>query len=170
MKLIEGLKELKLIDKKVKDLVSKIQLNSARLSSETSPYQDPKAEVASWMQSSEDLIARREGLLVDIYNTNMKTLVTIKLGENNVTKSVAAWVVRRRSGVPASALVYAAMTDRNLKETEIKQTDGTIQKITIERSYDTELRDKRRSLLMEEPFLIDSALEIVNATTDIIPA
>lgn len=168
MKLIEALKEVKLIDKKIGDLVEKIRQNSVRRSIETSPYQDPVETIKSWTQSGVDLVHRRDKLLAAIFATNASTVVEIKIGGSVLKKTITEWLLRRNNGVGLEERLFKSLTDRGLKEEVLKQTDGSMMEIKILRHFNAEERDQRLAILMEEPSLIDSALEIVNATTEIV--
>lgn len=168
MKIIEALKKLKSNEGKIADLRMKISQNTARLSYESSQYSDPAAQITEWVQSCRDTMKESERLSHLIHKTNLLTNVTIEIGGKKITKSIDEWIYRRVKGAPSDYSVFQCLTDRNLKETAIKQSDGTLLEVKIVRAYDAEQRDKALAIFREEPTLIDGALEIINATTDLL--
>jgi hypothetical protein len=168
MKIIEAMKALKDNDAKVADLQAKISQHCARLSFETSPYSDPRAQVREWVQSCNDLSQYSATLLVRLAKTNLLTSVTIELGGKQVTKSIAEWVWRRRKFAKLDMETWLRLNDRGLKEGTLPSTQGIAEKVFVLRSYDAEERDKMVAIFSSEPSKIDATLEIVNATTDLV--
>lgn len=168
MKIIEAMKRVKTNKVKIIDLQNLIKNNSAHVSVETSPYPDPKAKVAEWAQAATDLTKENCKLLVSIGRTNLATPVTIKLGDNSLTKSIAEWVWRRREYAGIDFLTWQGMTDRGLREGQAPSSTSVPLEVKIVRNYDPELRDKNLAIFKSEAHEIDSALEVVNAVTDLI--
>jgi hypothetical protein len=174
MKIIEAMKRIKLNKEKVADLQAKIQANSANLNHETPVYKDdPKGQIDSWLQTCTDLSQENVKLLCQIQATNLATKVSIEVEPGKATeKSIAAWVWRRREYAPLDLKTWQAISDRNLKEGYMPSTIAgqPPSEVKIVRHYDPKVRDQRVGMYRSEPTLIDSALEIVNATTDLIEA
>lgn len=169
MKIIEAMKRVKMNKEKVADLRRRIATASAHLSIETPAYADPTAQIKEWLQSCTDLSQESVKLLVAIQKTNLSTPVTISLNGQNITKPIAEWVWRRREYAKADMETWAQLTDRGLKPTLVQQSTGTDPlKVELVRNYDPATRDDRLALYRAEPHVIDSALEIVNATTDLV--
>lgn len=169
MKIIEAMKKVKANKEKIADLQSKIAQNSANLSFETPLYgTDTDTKIRGWLQSVEDIGQENIRLLVAIQRTNLATAVTIELGEKPVTKNIAEWVWRRREYAKLDLETWSKLTDRNLKEGTGTSSVGTPLEIKLVRHYDPELRDSRKAMYLAEPHAIDAALEVVNATTDLI--
>lgn len=168
MKIIEALKQLKLNTKKVADISARIALNSAKKSFEQSPYADPVAQVKEWCDQVEGLSKRNSELTLAIARTNAATQVTIELEGKQVTKSITEWIYRRRHGVLMDIAAVKALTNRGLKDEQIKQTDNTILETKVVLHYDQKERDNRMDALQQEPTLIDTRLEMVNAVTDLL--
>ena len=171
MKIIEALKRIKLNEAKVEDLQLKIRNSSANLSFESPLYGDStKEKLLQWAQACEDLSQENVKLLCAIQRTNLNTNVTIELGEKAVTKTIAEWVWRRRKYVLSDYETWKAFSDRGLDKREGKSmaTTGEVIEIKIHRHFDVEQRDKKMNLYREEPFLINAALEVINAVTDLI--
>jgi len=167
MKIIEAMKKIKANKEKIVDLQEKIKGNSANLSFETPLYPDPKEKITGWAQAAEDIGQENIRLLVAIQRTNLATQVTIELGGVSVTKNIAEWVWRRRDYAKVDLGTWSMMTDRNLKEGQAQSSVGTPLEVKIVRHYDPTLRDTKKALYAGEPHQIDSALEVVNATTDL---
>ena len=171
MKIIEAMKRVKLNDEKIADLNNKIAGVSANLTIETPLYGDQtKARITEWLQSVEDIGRENVRLLVAIQRTNLATSVPIEVGGKTVTKTIAEWVWRRRKYAATDLASWSKLTDRNLKEGFGQSSTGVPLEIKIQRHYDPLKRDEKMAEYRAEPHQIDAALEIVNATTDLLEA
>lgn len=171
MKIIEAMKRVKLNDEKIADLQAKVAGVSANLTIETPLYGDQTGKhIAEWLQACEDIGQENIRLLVDIQRTNMATPVTIEVGGKAVTKSIAEWVWRRRRYAAQDLVSWQKLTDRGLKEGFGQSSTGVPLEIKIVRHYDPLKRDAKLAEYRAEPHEIDAALEIVNATTDLLAA
>lgn len=168
MKIIQAMKLIKSNKEKIADLIQKVRNNSAYTSIETPPYDDAKAIVRGWLQSIHDIGQENIKLQIAIAKTNMATSVTIELGGVQVTKTIAEWVWRRREYATLDFTAVSSLTDRGIKEGSTKLPTGDSMDIKIVRNYDVEERDKLVALYRAEPSIIDSALEVVNAVTDLV--
>lgn len=168
MKIIQAMKQIKANKEKIRDLSAGIARYSAYLSIETPGYPEQTAKVREWTQTCLDVSRDNIELLVRIAKTNMATQVTIEIGGKSVTKSIAEWVWRRREYAALDLAIWQQQSDRNLKEQNVATSQGTITEIRLVRCYDPEVRDKAMAILREEPHLIDSTLEVINATTDLL--
>lgn len=169
MKLIEAMKEVKHNKEKVIDLQQKIKNHCANLSHETPMYgSETKTKVNEWLQSCTDLSQRNVDLLCAIQRTNLKTLVSVDLNGTKVTKSISAWVWRRREYALLDQSTWSLLTDRGLKEGSIKTSTETPFDVKLVRHFDPVKRDEKVVMYKSEPHLIDSALEITNAVTDLV--
>lgn len=170
VKIIEAMKTVKLNIRKAIDLQTQIRNAAANLSIETPLYgADTAAKITGWLQTIHDIGQDNITLLVNIQRTNLVTQVPIVLDGVTVTKSIAEWVWRRRQYAETDRNAWFALTDRGLKE-EVKMPTGNGQAVEVKlvRFYDPVLRDKMIGQYRDEPFLIDSALEVVNATTELV--
>lgn len=168
MKIIEAMKKIKANKEKVVELDARIQRHSAHLSFESPVYEDQGAKVKEWRQSALDVSRDNVELLVRIAKTNLATTVIIQIGDNSITKSIAEWVWRRREYSSVDMQVWMQHTDRNLKEGNVQTSPGVMTEVKLLRYYSPEERDKNLDLLRQEPHLIDGALEVVNAVTDLV--
>lgn len=168
MKIIEAMKRIKHLKTKVEDLVNKVRAHCALTADIAPTYEDQKAQVAEWVQSARDTIEEIARLRMAITRTNDRVLVPIKIGEKEVSKPIAYWILRRRELAQMEKAVYGSLTDRGLKPVVYEDDEKRPQLHQIVRFFDVKARDTRLDQLREEPSLIDAALEMVNATTDIV--
>lgn len=168
MKIIEAMKKVKANKEKIADLQKKIGENSAHLSIETPVYPDADLKIAAWAQSCEDLVQENIALLTAIARTNLATTVAIEIGGKSVSKTIAEWVWRRREYAKVDLETWGKMTDRGLREGQGQSSTGVPIMIQIVRKYDPDRRDRRMDMYRAEPHAIDAALEVVNATTDLV--
>ena len=178
MKIIEALKKLNYLQEKAQDLRSKVKLNCAGMSAETPVYGDEQQTVIDgWRQSHSDILKEITTIKIALQKTNLATQVTVELSGKSVTKSIAEWLIRRGPGKLANGLIcherdmLKGLTDRNMKDApyypDPKDKDK-IEMARLIRYFSPKVRDEELAVLQEEPSLIDSALEIANATTDLL--
>ncbi len=168
MKLIEGLKKIKTLQKKAEELVGLVRLHSAIASIETETYPNQTKQVSEWVQAHSDIIKEVLRLRTAIQRTNLATEVMVELDGKAVKKSIAEWIHRRRDLAKLEFQMWNSLTDRNIKEGVGTGPAGDKMEIRIRRFYDPVERDKKRDLYGNEPMEIDAKLEIANATTDLI--
>lgn len=168
MKIIEAMKQIKANKEKVQELSQRIQRNSAHLSIESPQYENQADKIKEWTQSCLDVSRDNVELLTRIAKTNLATNVTIDLGGKAVTKTIAEWVWRRREYSGLDKSIWLCQGDRNLKEGQVQTSPGVLSEIKLVRYYDPATRDTNVDIYMREPHLIDSALEVVNATTELL--
>lgn len=169
MKIIEAMKRVKQNKEKIADLQAKVAGVSANTSVETPLYgEDTPNLIKGWLYSCTDLSQENARLLVSIARTNLATPVTITLGEKTVTKTIAEWVWRRREYAALDLLTWSKLTDRGLREGSAQTSTGVPLEIKLVRHYDPLQRDAMVAMFKSEPHEIDSALEVVNAVTDLI--
>lgn len=172
MKLIEGMKLIKELMAKAKDLREKVAKHSADLDFETPVYPDQARQIREWIQSHSDVLKNILFLRTQIQRTNLQTMVEIELGGKIVIKSIAEWIHRRRDLAGQELLMWQGLTDKGLKEGGFLPTTvpGAPQTpVKLRRYYSPVERDTAIELYRTEPGIIDRTLEVVNATTDIIP-
>lgn len=171
MKIIEAMKQIKDLQRKAEDLRKKVAVHCAGLNFKTPTYgQEQRSTVDGWVQAHRDIVQEILRLRVAIQRTNIQTPVTIKLGDNSVTKSIAEWVHRRRDLAALDATMYQQLGDRGLKEQVGRDTQGNPIEIRIVRYFDPKRRDELMEQFRSEPSTIDATLEVVNAVTDLVEA
>ncbi len=154
MKLIQAMKQIKDLQVKAEDLRKKVRQYSADLSNETPAYANPKEQINTWLQAHSDIIKNILELRIKVQKTNLATTVTVELGGVAVSKTIAEWIHRRKDLATLEQTMWSGLTDKNLKEGTITLSNNEKQEVKLRRYYD--------------PFAIDSTLEVINATTDLL--
>jgi len=171
MKLIQAMKQVKDLARKSDDLKAKVKQFCADMSFETPVYgsQDLQTkQIQEWIQAHSDILKEMLRLRVAIQRTNLDTQVTVTLGDKDVTKSIAEWIHRRRDLATNEMQMWQMLTDRNLKDGQTQSTTGQIVEMKVRRYFDPATKDKKVELYRSEPHMIDSTLEVINATVDLI--
>lgn len=170
MKIIEALKLIKDLERKKDDLYDKVREYCVDLDCDTPTYPDQQRQISEWIQSYSDILKNILHLKYSISKTNIKTEVPILLGNKTVVKTIAEWILRRRGLAEEEQRIWSALHDKNLSEQYIRKFSDKSPEIVIKRRlyFDPAERDRKRELFRSEPSKIDAALEIVNATTDLI--
>lgn len=168
MKLIEGLKKIKYLEKKADDIKKLIALHCVDMDYESPVYPDQTKQVSEWIQSYSDMLKEMSNLHFRIQKTNIETKVTIELDGKAVQKSISEWIMRRRKLCQMEYGMYSSIGDKGLQEGQMRYTSGQSILAKVRRYYDPKARDIKMALLTSEPFEIDANLEIVNAVTDLV--
>lgn len=172
MKIIEALKELPLLEKRINSNIEKISQYAAGVdttSDGTSGFvfnssDEQRKQVASLIQSNEDLIKQRASLRRNLYNTNIQVMVEI----NGEKKSIAEWIEYREKGFYMLESTYRALNDMRATN-ELRQTkvDPSVGARVVRFYTETDKNDmvNKMEAIRDQ---LTSQLEIVNATTDLI--
>ena len=170
MKIIEGMKEVKSLLEKADDLRKKIKDNSAHTSVDRSPYADAKKQIAEWLQMHSDVLKNVSDLKYRIQKTNLTTHVTFDIGGSLMTKTISEWIFRRTLFSDLEKAAWEGLTPRNLKATIIPSSIAGVDptKIDVILNYDTKEKDAKVETFRSEIGRINGALEVVNATTDLV--
>lgn len=170
MKIIEAMNAIKMGNDKIADLQKKINMNSAHLSHESPHYSNPFEQIREWQQSIHDTGKENMRLKIGIQRTNLATMVPIKMTNGNVvTRSIAEWVLRRHDYSIKDLSAWVELTDRGLRDQMVNtSTPGEKMEIKVVRNFDPKVRDAKILEFKSEPQLIDSALQVANATTDLL--
>ena len=177
MTIMEGLKELKLIDSKIMKLIGRrITDNSAMRSNVAPPYEDKQAEkVKSWIQAADDLIIRKGKIRCAILEANLATKVTFHGREYSLQEILflkdGGKKSSSRSGFWLMEQLIQALKGDKAVESEISRMGISADKdkptITVKRYFDIEERDKREDFLASAIQNLDALLEHANVTTHI---
>jgi hypothetical protein len=170
MKIIEAMKKIKDLTVKAADLREKVGKHCSDLSIETPTYPpDQRAKIDEWIQAHHDILKEILTLRLGIQRTNILTQASIELDGKVLTKPIAAWIHRRRDLAMQEMNMWTKLSDRGLKESNVQTVQGgAVTEVRIRRYFDPAQRDKMHEQFRSEPFAIDGALEVVNATTDLI--
>lgn len=174
MKIIEGLKSIKDLQRKASDIREKIEKFCSDIEIETPTYGTPeqqKQQIAEWLQAHHDIVKQIETLRLRIQKTNLATNVAIQFGENiNVVKSIAAWIHRRKDLANMEKTAWYGLSNRRLEPCVYKKVpaDDQVSIANVRKYYDQRERDMKVEEYSSEPSKIDSALEVINAVTDLL--
>jgi hypothetical protein len=167
MKIIEGMKRLGVIEKRMDSHRSTITEYSSKLSTEIPRFKTKEAqarEVASLVQSNNDLCAEYLRIKRSIEYTNLK--VSVELQGKSYSISDLLVIKRKLSAMMVST--YRALND-SMAQNRLRNTprfEGESPKVEILYDERTKLENIRKWQDLEDA--IDSRLEVINATTDLI--
>jgi hypothetical protein len=171
LKLIEGMKKLKVIAKKIQTNIERINQYASIPSNEKPYFGDEKAqekEVKSLIQSNEDLVKEYLNLKKRIDLTNLKTIVTI----GNETYVLADWLILRRGLSKQMQGTFTALNDV-YAESRMKSSSrlpNTADKLAhVVRFYDEREKNEQLQHWVDVDDAIEMRLETVNALTDLLP-
>lgn len=169
MKIIEAMRKIKANLEKIEEAKRLIALYCADQDIQQPTYPDQAGQVTSWLDKIRDLVRETEELKTRISITNSSTKVSITIGDNTICKPITSWITRRDTLAKLELSSWEALTDRGLSTQAMRHNEtGEAILVKVRRYYDPKLRDIKSSLLREEPHLIDGALEVANATTELI--
>ena len=168
MKLIEALKQIKDLARKADDIKKLVKDHCATSSLETQKFPNQTKQVAEWVQAYGDVLKESLRLRLAIQKTNLETLVTIEIDGKSVTKSIAAWIHRRRNLAESERQIWAVLSDRGINEGIGKGPTGDPIEIKVNRFYDPAEKVRKMDIYASEPSVIDGKLEVTNAVTDLI--
>lgn len=168
MKLIEAMKELRLVEKKMEGHAQEIERYASMVSTERPYFKDEaeqRLEVQSRVQANEDLLKHYLRLKQRIELTNLRTKVGVYGAEWSISELLT---IQRRLGAFMEK-TFKAMNDthgdQRLRSLPRTQEDKAAH---VVRFYDEKTKNeglrKWQDLLHE----ISTRLEIVNATTDLL--
>ncbi|MFW6219563.1 MAG: hypothetical protein ACOC33_01840 [bacterium] len=165
MKLIEGLKKLRNIEKKIKKNCEYITEYSSKLSNEKPEFDsdnEQKIEIEQLLQSNKDLSELYLNLKKKIDKTNIMTECTI----NDETRSLHEFLtIQRKIG----NLLIKTYNSLNEHKAQSKLTIYRgVDKISIDRLYSEKMKNEKIRYYSDLIDEINSSLEVINATTDII--
>lgn len=169
MKIIEALKELPLIEKRIRKNIQSISEYSSDLDKgdlTDLPFgtaDKQRKEIASLIQANNDLIARKAQLRRDLAFTNTQVKVSI----DGVDKSISEWIEYRENGMSNLISTYEHLTDKTARSKVQNSNVDLAQGVKTIRFYDQKQRDDSIRSYQNIADKIDSSLEIINATTDL---
>jgi hypothetical protein len=167
MKLIEAMKELKLVEKRMEKNIEQITQYSSGLSNEKEIFgseQKQIDEVKSLLQANVDLFNRYLYLKRSIERTNLETKVEFSVG----TYSISELLVIKRRLQHGVINTFKALNTQSAEARmrTIKIPDNV--EVKVVRYYREEEKNLLLKSWMEFFENIDGRLEVVNATTDLI--
>lgn len=167
MKLIEAMKKLRVIEKRMADNSHKIEEYSAFVSTERLPFETEEAqkkELRSRIQANTDLMTEYLGLKRAIERTNLA--VQVEIGGTSYTISDLLTLKRRLGALMMETYLSLNTGQADRRVSRMATLEGTVPQVV--RLYKED--EKNENLRKWQDLLdnIDSRLEVVNATTDIV--
>lgn len=171
MKIIEAMKELRIIEKKMQRNIKSIGEYSSSLSIYSNIFGSaPKQqkEVKEYIQSSEDLLKMYLKLKQAIEKTNLEIVVEIE----GKKYSISELLVLKRKLAKVMEETFGALSDQkakvDLENMNVRMVDKEGKEPTVIRYYDEKYKNEGMKKWRDLYDTIDSKLEIVNATTDLV--
>jgi len=171
MKIIEALKELKIIEKKMTKNTDMIGEYASILSTEKAAFGDEKSQakkVQELIQSNRDLMERYLKLKKAIEKTNL--VVSVEIGGVKYPISDALTIKRKLAagmiGTYNALTTRAAESRIGIRRMQSSSEPGQV--VAVVRLYDEKEKLAGLSLWQDLYDNIESRLEVVNAMTDLV--
>jgi len=167
MKIVEGLKRLKVLEKRIVSNCSDITKYASILSTEKPAFESEtmqKEEVRQLIQASEDLGAEYLKLKSQIERTNLQVSATI----NGKTHTLSEFLVIKRKLARMMQGVYNALNTNAAEGRMHTSRFGNDQKVNIVQLYDESSRNESLRAWQDLYEAVDSRLEVINATEDLV--
>jgi len=172
MKLIEGMKLKKELQKKAEDLRGKISKHAAHLDLEGPTYKteaEQRQVMDGWLQAHMDIVRQMRKLGVSIQRTNLETAVDLPIAGKPTKLCIAEWILRRRELAGMEKAAWSSLSDKGLRDQVLNRVSGEgTREVKVIRYFDPKQRDQMVDFFTHEPSQIDRKLEVINATTDLI--
>ena len=168
MKLIEALKELKHIDKKMAKNIELITKYSSQPSKEKPILKDEanqRATITSLVESNRCHEERRRWLKMRIEFTNLMTVVEIKGKKFTISELIQ---LKQRGGAEWIIKSFQAMNDLNYHGGRRVLVGQAVPDEEITRYYDEEFKQKQIEIWQDLVNAIDGQLEVKTAMTELI--
>lgn len=169
MKIVEALKTMKLLEKRIKRVAEEITQYAAGVSHEPPPLGSAKEQashVASLLQSGKDLVHEYESLTQRLHRTNLDTTVNYGGVECTIAELL---IERRKTGAAFLLLLAAQKPDAAVERAErLARAQALPEGAHIVLYYDDKRRLDGIRHLRDRVEGIDGFLEVVNATTDLV--
>lgn len=166
--LIEGLKRLRVILKRIDGNTVEITRYASKLSTEKGPFESEetqKDEVKGRIQSNLDLVKEYLALKGRVDRTNRATMITA----GGTSRSLADWLLlKRQLGQKVVSTYQALNTSEAERHLRSMQAHGSQERVTVEQLYDEGEKNKALRRWMDDTEEFDAKLEVVNATTALV--
>lgn len=166
-KIIEGMKRLKVIDKRMETNTANISKYSSMLSTERTFFESEavqRREVKSLIQSNEDLMNEYLALKGQIERTNLST--NVEMGGRQYTISDLLVIKRRLAQKMISTFNGLNEQSASARLRSSMSVDGKAPQVV--RLFDEKDRNDGLSKWHDLYDNIESRLEVINATTDLV--
>lgn len=167
MKLIEGMKHLRLLEKRMVSNYQRVNQYAAMISNERLYFDDDKAqskEIQGLIQANMDLVTEYLKIKRHIDLTNLQTVIDFE----GKRYTIADLIVLKRKLQPFITTTYESLNDTNaMGRIRTMQRTGDVP-LTVLRFYSENEKHENLRKWQDMFHSIDSRLEVVNATTELI--
>ena len=163
MKLIEAMKELKTIEKRMVKNAEKVTEYASSLESERMQFdneKEQKKEVSSLLQANEDLLTEYLRVKTAIEKTNLETKVDIEGKVHTISELL---IVKRRMA-KFMTNTYTSLNESKARNLKSGRNDNPKTVVFFDEKKKNEKLEHWENLYER----IDSRLEVVNATTELV--
>lgn len=167
MKIVEGLKKLRVIEKRMVDNTKKIQQYASILNTEKPAFDTEviqKAEVNSLIQANKDLFKE----YLDLKQKVEKTNLAVEMEVDGTKYTLSSLMIMRRKMNELMLNTYRSLNDTSAEGRIHRAYGSKDQQIHIVKMYDEKDKNKNLAFWQNLADNVDSRLEIINATTDLI--
>jgi len=169
MKVIQGLKQLKVVEKRMEANRKRIEDYASMVSTERPLFESEdtqKKEIMALVQANMDLGVEYRELKKQVDRTNLTIEVTV--GKDTYT--IADLLILRRSLAKTMINTYKALNDNTgqirLRNFTSRVTEGKTP--TVVRLYDEKVKNAGMKEWIDLLDEIEMRLEVINATTDLV--
>lgn len=163
--LIEGMKRLKVIEKRMESNMNAIGRYSSGIDTMKEAFgsaEGQKKEVDSLIQSNTDLMEEYISLKERINHTNL----TVKVALDGKNRSLNEWLILKRKMARMMELTFGALSEHAGQRMLLdSRTRGEEKQPNLQRYYDEDAKNKGMRKWQDLFNDIDARLEVVNATT-----
>ena len=169
MMLIEGMKRLKVIEKRMQSNMHDITRYSSGIDTEKEAFGSEagqKKEVSGLIQSNTDLMEEYMKLKLRVDHTNLQTVVNLEGTDRCLTE----WLILKRKMARMMEYTFEALNEQtgSMKLRETMRITNTEKQPVLRRYYDEEEKNKKLRVWQDTYNAIDSRLEVINATTPLL--
>lgn len=167
MKIVEGLKRLKVLEKRIASNSGDITKYASVLSTEKPAFEteeEQRKEVKKLIQASEDLATEYLKLKTQIEKTNLQVTATI----GGRTHTLAEFLIIKRKLARMMQMVYQSLNTEAAQDRLHSTRFAADQKVNIVQLYDETTRNEKLREWQELYEEVDSRLEVINATEDLV--
>ena len=165
MKLVEAMKKLQIITKRMDSNTKDINRYSSIMSNERPEFgseEEQKKEVAGLVQANKDLMEQYLTLKKQIERTNLETEVDVD-GE---TRTISEWLVIRRKMAKMMEATYIALNDNTARGRMAYNSGDKMPQVV--KMFDEKVRLEGLNKWQTMADEIDGRLQVINGLTDIV--
>jgi hypothetical protein len=168
-KIIEGLKRLKVLEKRIAGVGPEVTKYAAIFSNQKPAFEteaEQTKQIMGLLQSAEDLQVEYLNLKRDIDYTN--TVVIVEIGGKHFSLNELLTIKRKTAQLMMS--VYKALNVDGLIRSGLRGTAGAGESIKVVQLYDEKMKNEKLAAWQDLYDNVESKMEVYNAVLDLVPA